>query len=44
VQPSEFRRMVPQEFWLIYDARIGGETMYGRMTESDVEEFYSELK
>lgn len=39
IQPSEFWRMTPDEWWLVYDAKIG-EPKYGSMTESEVEELY----
>lgn len=43
VQPSEFWRMCPAEWWLIYDAKIG-EPKYGGMPESDVAELYDTLE
>jgi hypothetical protein len=31
--------MTPDEWWLVYDAKVG-EPKYGSMTESEVEELY----
>jgi hypothetical protein len=36
IAPSEFLKMSPTEFWLIYDAKLPPK-MYGKMTENEVE-------
>ncbi len=37
IAPSEFMKMCPAEFWLVYDAKLPPK-MYGRMSESEAEE------
>jgi len=43
IPPSEFWRMTPQEWWWVYDAKVG-EPRYGQMPESLVEELYEMLE
>jgi hypothetical protein len=43
IQPSEFWDMSPQEWWWVYDARVG-EPKYGKMTLTEVEELYHMLE
>jgi hypothetical protein len=35
--------MTVDEWWLVYDSKVG-ETKYGTLTESEVEELYQDLQ
>ena len=39
IQPTEFWGMAPAEWWLLYDAHIGG-PKWGGMDEQTVDELY----
>lgn len=42
IQPGDFWKMTPQEWWWIYDAKIG-ERRHAGMTEDEIDELLEML-